>query len=86
MTTEQKDDRRGSMVSVRFGGDEIERVRSAAERRGSSVSAYIREATLGNHQRPVAQVGSSNAAVDPASSQTLTYGTSKPVPGSRSVE
>ena len=76
MGIEQRDEKRGAMVSVRFGEDEIERVRVAAERRGASLSAYIRETILGDHDRPVGQVGSANAAVDESSSQTVTFGAS----------
>ncbi len=72
--TEQRDEKRGTMVSVRFGGEELERIREAAERRGSSVSAYIRSAILTENQLLIVEVASSSAAVDPPSSQTVIFG------------
>ena len=50
------------MVSVRYGDEEIEQIRSAAERQGSSVSAFIRRASLADEPRPrfTIEVGTSN--------------------------
>jgi hypothetical protein len=61
-----KDEKRGGTVSVRFADDELERLRSAADRSGDSVSAHIRKAVLDTSvPRPLIQVGSANVGLSP---------------------
>lgn len=82
MATGKDDDRRGAMVSVRYADGEMERVRSAAEKQGSSVSAFIRKASLSGQKQETpfsVQPGTCNVPTSPQSGWTLTLAGGVPV-------
>jgi hypothetical protein len=76
-----EDDKRNTMVSVRYADGELERIRSEAERHGDSVSAFIRRASLrGEHSISFAiQMGTNNVPANPQNGATLTLHRGQPV-------
>jgi len=82
MSVSKAVDRRAAMVSVRYADDELERIRDAAERQGSSISAFIRRASLGGQGAVIhftVQPGTCNFAASPQSGSTLTLVGAVPV-------
>jgi hypothetical protein len=83
MSTQQSrgEEKRTEMVSVRYAGEEMERIRLAAERQGSSVAAFIRNASLVAKPRIPAmiQLGTNNVAANTQGGATLTLHQGKPV-------
>jgi len=62
-------------VSVRFSAEELERLRSEAERAGIPVSALLRRHALARpYARSVAMVGSNNVASNPPSTAETSSG------------
>ena len=70
----KEEDKRNTMVSVRYAGEELERIRSEAERQGDSVSAFIRRASLRGQRSFVftVQMGTNNVAANAQNGATLT--------------